>query len=334
MILNIFTGGKGGIGKTLNALCCSVHYLKDIKNSRVNVIDLNYTNSDLFKILYGEALKEDDIADDKGFIIKDIGKGTHGSKIICKKNLFAIPHGNFGIWEEIIDVAKLSSDKNVLVFDSNFNIASLLYLTNAKEAHQVSKMIKSSNIERIRIWLVWSFNILTDIGEYDRILQEKSVKSFEELSEGKFREKRDLIHILNPYKYFRNNESQTVIDLIKDMVERLGERGDSNKEAITFHQLVEHFTEAFKACRRSKSGAMRDLLRRIKESYKQLPFNVSFIPFSKKSNIQNYIENLSSNPPPDLDGLIKDIRLIYDFISLSIKKVDEYSRVDDGLELY
>jgi hypothetical protein len=332
MILNIFTGGKGGIGKTLNALCCSVHYLKDVRNSRVNVIDLNYTNPDLFKIIYGEALKEDEKADDKGFIFKDIGKGTQGSKIICKKNLFAVPHGNLGIWREIFDVVTLSTDKNVLVFDSNFNIASLLYLTDAKEARQVSVMIKNSNVDRIRIWLVWSFNILTDIGEYDRFLQEKSVKSFEEISENKFKEKRDLIHILNPYKYFREDESQTITDLIKDMVERLGDRGLASKEAITFHQVVEHFTEAFKACKRSKSGAMKDLLQRIKESYKVLPFNVCFLPFYKKKSVQNYIENLSANPPQDLDGLIKDISLIYDFISLGIKKVDEYSRIEAGLD--
>lgn len=341
MILNIFTGSKGGIGKTLNALCCSVYYLKDVKNFGVNVVDLNYTNSDLFKILYGEALKESELADDKGFILKDIGKGTKGSKVICKKNLFAVPHGNLGIWEEIVDVVKLSADKNIIVFDSNFNIASLLYLTDANEAHKVSEMIKDPRIELIRIWLVWSFNILTDIGEYDRLLQEKGVKSFEEISEGKFKEKRDLIHILNPYKYFRENEYQTVTDFIKDIVERLGDRNDedglkntniNDNEAITFHQLVEHFTEAVKSCKRSQSGAMKELLRRIKESYKELPFNVCFIPFYKKKSVQNYIENLSSRPPKNLDGLIKDIRLIYNSISLGIRKIDNYSRYNSNFE--
>ena len=328
MILNIFTGGKGGIGKTLNALCCSVYYLKDVKNSRVNVVDLNYTNSDLFKIFYGETLKEDDIPDSKGFIIKDIDKGAQGSKIICKKNLFTVPHGNLGIWRDIADVVKLSKDKNVLIFDSNFNIASLLYIADARDAVQVAEMIKNTQIKRIRIWLVWSFNILTDIGEYDRFLQEKSVKAFEEISEGKFKEKRDLIHILNPYKYFREDEYKTIEDLIKDMVERLGERGDSGKEAITFHQLVEHFTKAFTASKRSQSGAFKALIMRMKESYTQLPFNMCFIPFYKKKRVQNYIENLSSNPPGDLDGLINNIRLIYDSISLNIKKLDEYSRIE------
>lgn len=321
MIVNIFTGGKGGIGKTLNALCCSVHYLKNSGNEGVNIIDLNYTNPDLFKIFYGQPLKENEIADEKGFIIKDIGRGTNGSKIICKKNMFAVPRGNLGIWQEIVDVVESSKDKDVLVIDSNFNIASLLYLNDANESKQIAEMIKGSRIERIRIWLVWSFNILTDIGEYDRFLQEISVKSFEELSEGKFIEARDLIHILNPYKYFRGDEYQTIDDLIKDLVERLGDRGDASKEAITFHQLVYHFTEAFKACNRSKSGAMGDLLRRIKESYKQLPYNVCFIPFYHKKSVQNYIENLSANPPNDLDGLVIDIRLIYDAISFGIKKL-------------
>lgn len=321
MIVNIVTGGKGGIGKTLNALCYSVYYLKNTDNAKVNIIDLNYTNPDLFKILYGKALKESEIADEKGFIIKDIGKGTEGSKIICKKNLFAVPNGNLGIWQEIVDAVEVSKDKDVLVIDSNFNIASLLYLTNANESREIAKRIKESKIERIRIWLVWSFNILTDIGEYDRFLQEKSVKTFEEISEGKFIEKRDLIHILNPYKYFRENEYQTIDDLIKDMVERLGDRGQSTKEAITFHQLIYHFTEAFKICKRSQKGAFQDLLRRIRESYSQLPFNVCFIPFYKKKNVQNFIENLSANPPRDLDGLVKDIRLIYDAISLGIKKL-------------
>ena len=248
---------------------------------------------------------------------------SNDAKIICKKNLFAVPHGNLGIWQEIVDVVESSKDKNVLVIDSNFNIASLLYFigTNANEAHQVSEMIKHSKIERIRIWLVWSFNILTDIGEYDRFLQERSVKTFEEISEGKFIEKRDLIHILNPYKYFRENEYQTIDDLIKDMVERLGDREDANKEAITFHQLVRHFTEAFRACKRSQSGSFRDLLRRIRESYRQLPFNLFFIPFYKKKSVQNFIENLSAKPPQDLNGLIKDIRLIYDTISLGIEKI-------------
>jgi len=332
MILNIFTGSKGGIGKTLNALCCSVYYLKKTGNAGVNIIDLNYTNPDLFKIFYGQALKENEITDDKGFIIKDIGKGTQGSKIICKKNMFAVPHGNLGIWQEIVDVAEAARDKNVLVIDSNFNIASLFYLSNAKEALMISKMIKMSNIKQIRIWLVWSFNMLTDIGEYDRFLQEKSIKTFEEISEGKFKEKRDLIHILNPYKYFRENEYQTIDDLIKDMVERLGDRGEGNKEAITFHQLVYHFTEAFKICQRSQSGAFKDLLRRIRESYSQLPFNVCFIPFYKKKNVQNYIENLSATPPRDLDGLIKDIRLIYDAISLGIEKVDDLSKYSDTVQ--
>lgn len=334
MIVNIFTGGKGGIGKTLNALCCSVYYLKNNGKEAVNIIDLNYTNPDLFKIFYGKPLKENESADAKGFIIKDIGKETVGSKIICKKNLFAVPHGNLGIWQEIVDVVEASKDKDVLVIDSNFNIASLLYLTDAHESKQIAGMIKDSKIERIRIWLVWSFNMLTDIGEYDRFLQEASVKTFEEISEGKFKEKRDLIHILNPYKYFRDDEYQTINDLIKNMVQQLGNRGEADKEAITFHQLVYHFTEAFKACQRSQSGAFMDLLRRINSSYKLLPFNVCFIPFYKNKkeskNVQNYIENLSANPPRDLDGLIKDIRLIYDAISLGIGKNDELLRQESN----
>jgi Rad3-related DNA helicase len=332
MIINIFTGGKGGIGKTLNALCCSVYYLKNTNNAGVNIIDLNYTNPDLFKILYGQSLKDSDSANAKGFVIKDIGKGTEGSNVICKKNLFAVPHGNLGIWREIVDVVESSGEKKVLVIDSNFNIASLLYLTDADETRQISEMIKKSKIQRIRIWLVWSFNILADIGEYDRFLQEKSVKSFEEISEGKFKEKRDLIHILNPYKYYRENEYKTIDDLIKDMVERLGERGGSSKEAITFHQLVEHFTKAFKASKRSQSGAFRDLLRRINESYRELPFNVCFLPFYRKKRVQNYIENLSSKPPQGLDGLIKDIHIIYDSIATAVKKVDLYSTNEDNFD--
>ncbi|MCU0287462.1 MAG: hypothetical protein MUF15_13845, partial [Acidobacteria bacterium] len=293
MILNIFTGGKGGIGKSLNALCCSVYYLKNNGNEAVNIIDLNYTNPDLFKIFYGQPLKENEITDDKGFIIKEIGKGTNGSKVICKKNMFAVPRGNLGIWQEIVGVVEASKDKDVLVIDSNFNVASLLYLTDATESDQIAAMIKRSRIERIRIWLVWSFNILSDIGEYDRFLQAKSVKTFEEISDGKFKEKSELIHILNPYKYFRGDEYQTIDDLIKDMVERLGDRGEANNEAITFNQLVNHFLEAFKAsnCNRSKSGSMKILLNRIMESYNQLPFNVCFIPFYNRKSVQNYIEN-------------------------------------------
>ncbi len=326
MILNIFTGGKGGIGKTLNALCCSVHYLRDPK-ARVNVIDLNYTNTDLFKILYAKGLQENESTDENGFIIKDIGKGIVDSRIICKKNLFAVPHGTTGIWKEIVNAVHSSPNKDILVFDSNFNIASLLYFSNQKEAEEVSALLKQeSEIEMIRIWLVWSFNLLTDIGEYDRILQMRGVKSFEEISFGKFQERRDLIHVLNPYKYFRDDEYETVTDLLREIVQRLDHRISVDAhEAITFSQVVEHFTEAIKACKKSQKGALKVLMDRITESYRFLPFNVCFIPFYRKKSVQNYIENLSSNPPQDLEGLIKAIREIYDVVAMSIGKVDDHT---------
>jgi tripartite-type tricarboxylate transporter receptor subunit TctC len=51
-------GGKGGIGKTLNALCCAVYYLKNNDNAGVNVSDLNYTNPDLFNRILSKGLEK------------------------------------------------------------------------------------------------------------------------------------------------------------------------------------------------------------------------------------------------------------------------------------
>ena len=47
--INIFTGGKGGAGKTLSALCTSTYFLT--LNRRILLVDLNLFNHDLYWIM-------------------------------------------------------------------------------------------------------------------------------------------------------------------------------------------------------------------------------------------------------------------------------------------
>lgn len=337
VILNIFTGGKGGIGKTLCALCCSTYYLTEVKNSHVNVCDLNFSNTDLFKILYGKSLEENDVAQD-GFIIKDIGRNILESKIICKKRMYEIPNGNLGIWKDIAKTVELSKNCNNLIIDMNINTASLLDFTNnPEEAKAVSDIIASSSIDRIRIWLVWSFNILSDIAIKDRIVYENSIKSFDEISKGKFLEKRDLIHVLNPYKFFREDEYGSITSLVNILTDKLRDiisvvnSNDVNnlgEIGVTYYQMVTNFVKAFKNNPRDIVGAFKDLSNAIQESSKYLPFNVCFVPFYiKKPSVQNYIENLSSKPPTgDMNSLIKPVYRIYGALRNFISTYDQVSR--------
>lgn len=332
MVINIFTGGKGGIGKTLFSLCTAAYYLKEVKNAKLNLIDLNSNNPDFFKIMYGAKLN-DKVKDQKGFVVKDIRKQTFDTKIICRKKLFKLPEdGNVGIWQDLNHIANLSKGKDILIVDTNMNIASLCFLDHLSDTKKIQKVLANPKITKIRIWLIWSFNLLAEIGEYDRLIHEKVIKSFEEISEEKFIEKEDLVHVINPFKYFADDEIGTITNFVKKLKQNykkdveidLGE--DSalfTSGGISFHNLLLHFINVYQTNRRGTGGLMRELLKQIHSTHKMLPTNVCFIPFySDRHNIKNYIENLSAEPPDDIDSIVKPIDRIYRHMTQHLKRID------------
>lgn len=68
MKIHIFTGGKGGTGKTLTALSTCIHFMRN--RIPVLIIDLNYQNLDLYRNFYA---RNDVSLGDTGFQIMRIG---------------------------------------------------------------------------------------------------------------------------------------------------------------------------------------------------------------------------------------------------------------------
>ncbi|UCH96963.1 MAG: hypothetical protein JSV88_08970 [Candidatus Aminicenantes bacterium] len=217
MIIHIFTGSKGGIGKTRSCISTSIYYLlggvdkpvlKNLENRskairelpRLNVYDANSNNIDFFTIMTGkdfQTLTEDGVGGTnyikKGFI--DINYNDRRLPIdgyaYIRKEPFELFKGISDFWESVSDVTELINEKKeknrkeVLIVDTNLSVPNLV----SKDPDQKMKMkgafrkFRELDVTHIIIWYIWCLNDFLSIRENLTFRTSQKIELLEKICE-------------------------------------------------------------------------------------------------------------------------------------------------------
>ncbi len=219
--LHLMTGGKGGVGKTLCALCAALYYIN--RDERLILIDLNYHNHDFAEILdpLTDTTRQTPLRD-SGFTIvplhqsvnKAFGPTTYlvtpdsGSPIFGQ-----LPwEGGLGIFRYIDNVLDAIGDgcgveagyvPDFCVIDTGLHLANLNPRTprEHKAAHDIiAKEMVSLTANRLYLWFVWTFATLDrhpEIRAASKAMEVLKAVSLDGRSW--FNNRENLIHVINPH---------------------------------------------------------------------------------------------------------------------------------------
>lgn len=244
MIIHIFTGSKGGIGKTRCCISTAMYYLlggvgkpvlnmksKDItKIPGINVYDANSNNIDLFTIMTGKDFQI--LAEEQGdftgnYIKQEFIKVNYNDKILpfkgyayIRKSPFELFKGVSDFWQSVSGVVELAKNRKenngdeVLIVDTNLSVPNLV----SEDPEQKVKMknifreFRELHVDNILIWYIWCLNDFLSIRENLTFntstkmqLLEKICKGDRELDLKDNKINQYVIHVLNPYLFFKTS---------------------------------------------------------------------------------------------------------------------------------
>ena len=226
--LHLFTGAKGGVGKTLLCLLASLYSL--VKRERVLIVDLNLFNNDIYEILsrlakqrdrfnLQEELDRDPIPDEdefgeNGFLALKIDGGLLVTIDSRHSLQYRLPLGIAGFYDEYLN--KVFSLKKVQAFmpdiclvDTGFHLASLaLAETDACEdswlgkGHSSTEQVITNHLKdmALKIWFLWNHTSWERKPELHAL--EQACYQIANLGVGTFSHKTSLLHAYNPYMLY------------------------------------------------------------------------------------------------------------------------------------
>lgn len=128
--IHIFTGGKGGTGKTLFSLCTAISFIED--ETEVLVVDFNICNPDLYYLLSNaEKPKRLEHPPIEGFSFKRIGTGCVVTPDAGESKNYMLPErGILDFYKKLNTIIDIAHDKDYphkhVIVDTSFHIANLL----------------------------------------------------------------------------------------------------------------------------------------------------------------------------------------------------------------
>lgn len=324
-VLHIYTSSKGGVGKTLQALCTSLRYLKT--EHHVLICDFNTFNADLRQIFKSLEDRNQSPINRGGLAFRPLVQ--EGSYIISPIELYKLPgNGIMGFFELVKTVFTFAAEQkrhpDAIIIDTGYHLANF-DVKDRTEAVQLPPMARTYDPY---FWFIWTVAALRRQDEMAAIRQTVRALLSQDLGWGEFSEVRHLIHVMNPHAivpiYFWNIVKSfirygTDISIVAgfDKVADFKKLHDGIPLQFIESKIHRSFEEAVGG--RAVAGQLTrgEQLEQIMTPFIELnarPRNLLVLPYFVKS-LTTYTDLFSLKAGMKLDDLIESLQPIYEVVN-------------------
>lgn len=155
MEVHIFTGAKGGVGKTMFALA-TINHFRD--NYPCVVIDSNTTNADLSRILAGNAPKRIPNPDNDTNLELFFWQFQERITLIKPVDSFDVT-SSLGFWKRLDFVTKSQlpeRSEGKIIIDTGYHPANLYSERKRRDISPILANLRSHGCQKIHIWYIWT----------------------------------------------------------------------------------------------------------------------------------------------------------------------------------
>ncbi len=205
MRTDIFTGGKGGSGKTMFSLCVSVNLLDQGQNPLI--IDYNIFNPDIYELLSRAKTQGTFTKSDFTFTPIEGNKGWVVMPSAINSGNYILPHIG-KVYADINKIIEIANSRNIrtkrVIVDTGFHVANLLMPEQTTHGQTTPSWLTAGETNHLtqrelHVWFLWTFASLERSGEKDSIQQ--VIDSLDSYQIGDFSDQH-LHHIFNPYPLY------------------------------------------------------------------------------------------------------------------------------------
>jgi hypothetical protein len=336
MKLHMFTSSKGGVGKTLCAMCTAI---TSLERHNVLCIDLNWENPDLSRMLRLGISPE---RGDKFAFAKIPGQD---GLILTPTIPFTIVNGAIGVWTSIDDAIQESKIEHnffpdVVIVDTGLHFANLIKRTSPNTTQRVLNKInalaKQHEIESLKIWFIWT--LASMFGNEHVPYIQSTLILFKEGLEGHFFETANsFINVLNPYALY---PEAGYLEVLRNQIGAL-DKGFSSMEKLPFtmqlanlptvtnsielDEFIRDVVKKFEMSTGKKPAKRKDLFdslaKIILERYdNQRPRNIFPIPLYD-SKVVGLTDSFAKDNPTTLQKIGENVSSITPFIRKYIENL-------------
>ncbi len=318
-ILHVFTGSKGGVGKTLLALCAAI---KSSEKEKVLCIDLNWENPDLSRIL--ESIQQTDHKSQK----MDYQHAFIENILLLRPPVrHILPSGAIGFWQSVRNALRESFDVHGfdpahIIVDTNMHFASLLRLrsldTQSRVSTRINDLVREAQIRHLYIWYSWTLTSLNERSE-DPANMLRALSWFDSTLDNYFFTHENLIHVLNLFALFPSYYSRTAKTVEIKSFQALSDANTG--KGLDLKDLVETANTLLRDVNNLSHPEERQNLidelgtRLFNQSDQKRPWNLFPIPISPDPSVAGFTDSIMLEKPNSIEEIRKLVAPIYKYVS-------------------